>query len=86
MPTSSFGTSCTTGSSALAPPQTRAAVSYQQLVADKHGAIVRAWRRKDRARTDAEYQDADATIARLGNELADLHAAQAKGRVPSVEA
>lgn len=76
MQTSVFGASCATGSAPAVPPPPRAAVSYQQLVADKHGAIVRAWRRKDRARTDAEYQDADATIARLGNELADLHAAQ----------
>jgi hypothetical protein len=37
------------------PSQTRAAVSYQQLVADK---AHRLWglRRKDKARTDAEYQ------------------------------
>jgi len=76
MQTSVFGASCATGSATVSPPQTRAAVSYQQLVADKHTAIVRAWRRKDKARTDAEYQDADATIAKLGNELADLHAAQ----------
>lgn len=49
---------------------------------DVRDAIVRAWRSVDRARTDAEFEDVDANLTRLCNQLADLRA-HPVGRVPS---
>jgi hypothetical protein len=88
MHTTEPGAPCATGNATpkSVPPQTGVVVSSSIDVAAErqrlHGAITRAWSRKDRARTDAEAGDAQNTINRLANELARL-AAQPQGRVPS---
>jgi hypothetical protein len=86
-----FGGSSATGSAPLgvsSQPSGSAVFSSDAIDAHRrslHNAIVRAWHRRDNARTDAEYSDADADLAHLSKKLADLAAAPV-GRVPSEEA